>query len=75
MAFGDDISDADGFAVLQAERDAGRIHGLAVAVTGPHGMPDEVRAAADVLLDSPRDVARALSALATALEHEGGARG
>ena len=75
VAFGDDISDADGFAVLQAERDAGRIHGLAVAVTGPHGMPDEVRAAADVLLDSPRDVARALSALATALEHEGGARG
>jgi trehalose-phosphatase len=70
VAFGDDISDADGFDVLRSARDAGRIHGLAVAVTGPHGMLDGVRARADVLLDSPSDVARALSALAGALERE-----
>ena len=68
MAFGDDSSDADGFAVLRAARQAGAIDGLAVAVTGPHGMPDEVRAAADLLLDTPRDVARALAALARAVE-------
>ena len=68
VAFGDDSSDADGFAVLRAARDAGALDGLAVAVTGPHGMPDDVRAAADVLLDTPRDVARALAALASAVE-------
>jgi hypothetical protein len=44
---------------------------LAVAVTGPHGMPDEVRAAADTVLAGPLDAARALSALAGALEREG----
>lgn len=68
VAFGDDVSDAEGFAVLRGARDAGAVDGLAVAVTGPHGMPAEVRAAADVLLATPRDAARALSALATALE-------
>ena len=47
------------------------LDGLAVAVTGPHGMPDDVRAAADALLETPRDVARALSALARSLEREG----
>ena len=71
VAFGDDSSDADGFAVLRAARTAGTLGGLAVAVTGPHGMPDDVRAAADVLLDTPRDVARALAALARELEREG----
>ena len=71
VAFGDDVSDADGFAVLRAARGSGAIRGLAVAVTGPHGMPDEVRAAADVLLDSPFKAARALAALATALERDG----
>ena len=70
VAFGDDLSDADGFAVLRAARTAGTSGGLAVAVTGPHGMPDEVRAAADVVLDTPFDAARALSALAAALERE-----
>jgi hypothetical protein len=33
-------------------------------------MPDDVRAAADALLDTPRDVARALSALARSVERE-----
>jgi len=70
VAFGDDLSDADGFAVLRSTRDSGGSGGLAVAVTGPHGMPDEVRAAADIVLETPREAARALSALATALERE-----
>jgi trehalose-phosphatase len=68
VAFGDDVSDADGFGVLRAARDAGTIRGLAVGVVGPHGMPDEVRAAADVVLATPFEAARALAALATALE-------
>jgi trehalose-phosphatase len=68
VAFGDDISDADGFMVLHGARANGVIAGLAVAVTGPHGMPDEVRAAADIVLDTPHEAARVLSALATALE-------
>jgi len=71
VAFGDDSSDADGFAVLRSARAAGALDGLAVGVTGPHGMPDDVRAAADALLETPRDVARALSALARELEREG----
>jgi trehalose-phosphatase len=70
VAFGDDSSDADAFAVLRAARGAGAMGGLAVAVTGPHGMPDDVRAAADALLGTPRDVARALSALARSVERE-----
>jgi len=71
VAFGDDSSDADGFGVLGAARGSGALDGLAVAVTGPHGMPDDVRAAADVLLDSPRDVARALAELARVVERDG----
>jgi trehalose-phosphatase len=70
LAFGDDVSDADGFAVLRAARDAGVVGGLAVGVVGPHGMPDEVRAAADVVLASPFQAARALAAIATTLERE-----
>ncbi len=70
LAFGDDLSDADGFAVLRAARDEGVVGGLAVGVVGPHGMPDEVRAAADVVLASPFLAARALSAIATTLERE-----
>ena len=75
VAFGDDVSDADGFAVLRAARVAGTSGGLAVGVTGPHGMPDEVRAAADAVLDTPFDAARALSALASRLEREVGPGG
>ena len=70
MAFGDDVSDADGFGVLRAARGSGSVEGLAVGVVGPHGMPDEVRAAADVVLATPFEAARALSALASALERE-----
>jgi trehalose-phosphatase len=70
VAFGDDSSDADGFAVIREARAAGDTGGLAVAVTGPHGMPDEVRAAADIVLETPFYAARALAALARALERE-----
>ncbi len=72
VAFGDDLSDADGFAVLHAARRSGTLSAaLAVAVTGPHGMPDEVGAAADIVLATPHDAARALSVLAGVLEREG----
>lgn len=67
VAFGDDVSDADGFAVMRASREAGAIGGLAVAVVGPHGIPEEVEAVADVTLATPYEAARALSALARAL--------
>jgi trehalose-phosphatase len=68
IAFGDDVSDADGFRVLRSARDEGRCDGLAVGVTGPHGMPDEVRALADIVLETPFDAARALSAVARVIE-------
>ena len=71
VAFGDDVSDADGFGgPARGARDQGPSTGLAVGVVGPHGMPDEVRAAADVVLATPFEAARALSALASALERE-----
>jgi trehalose-phosphatase len=70
VAFGDDSSDADAFAVLRALRASGRIDGLAVAVTGPHGMPDDVRAAADVVLETPFEAARLLALTARGLKAE-----
>ena len=72
VAFGDDSSDADAFGVLRAARSAGALDALAVAVTGPHGMPDDVRAAADVTLATPQDAARLLAYLARALKAETG---
>ena len=70
IAFGDDLSDVDAFTVLRAGRDAGRLDALAVGVTGPHGMPDEMREAADLVLGSPFDAARMLAWIARALEVE-----
>jgi trehalose 6-phosphate phosphatase len=70
IAFGDDISDADAFAVLQTARDSAGVDGLAVGVTGPHGMPDEVREAADLVLSTPFEAARLLAWIARALERE-----
>lgn len=67
IALGDDSSDADAFAILRALRTKGRIDGLAVAVTGPHGMPDDVRAAADVALGTPFEAARWLASIARSL--------
>jgi trehalose-phosphatase len=70
LAFGDDVSDADGFVVLRQAREAGSLDGLAIAVAGPHGMPPEVQAAADLVLPTPFDAARALSALASVVAAE-----
>ncbi len=70
-AFGDDSSDADAFAVLRAARTSGACDGLAIGVTGPRGVPEDVRAQADVVLETPRDAARLLSALARALAAHG----
>lgn len=70
IAFGDDSSDADAFTVLRTARDAGDLDGLAVGVTGPHGMPDEVRAAADVVLGTPFEAARLLASIARTLRRE-----
>jgi trehalose 6-phosphate phosphatase len=67
VAFGDDSSDADAFGVLRAARSRGTCDGLAIGVTGPRGVPDDVRASADVVLDAPLDAARLLSALARAV--------
>lgn len=72
IALGDDVSDADAFAVLRAARDSTGIDGLAVGVTGPHGMPDEVREAADLVLSTPFEAARMLAWIARALEREAG---
>jgi trehalose-phosphatase len=67
LALGDDVSDADGFAVLRAARAAGRLHPLAAAVIAT-GMPDEVAAAADVRLADADAAARLLSSLARMLD-------
>lgn len=71
IAFGDDSSDADAFAVLRAARAAGELDGLAVGVTGPHGMPEEVRDAADLVLETPFAAARLIASIARALRREG----
>ncbi|HEX7950642.1 MAG TPA: trehalose-phosphatase [Candidatus Limnocylindrales bacterium] len=70
IAFGDDLSDVDAFAVLRDARSAGTIDALAVGVTGPHGTPDEVRDAADLVLATPFEAARMLAWIARALERE-----
>jgi trehalose 6-phosphate phosphatase len=72
LVLGDDRSDAEAFTVVSAARARRRapIAGLSVAVHGAHETPAEVLAAADVLLASPRDAARLLSALATHLAAE-----
>lgn len=75
VAFGDDSSDADAFAVLRSARDRGELDGLALGVVGPHGMPDDVRAAADMVLATPIEAARLLATMARALRLEGPAGG
>jgi trehalose-phosphatase len=71
IALGDDSSDADAFAVLTAARRSGSIDALVVAVTGPHGMPDDVRAAGDVVLETPFAAARLLASIARLVERDG----
>jgi trehalose-phosphatase len=70
ICFGDDSSDADAFGVLRAARAAGTIDGVAVAVTGPHGMPDDVRGAADLVLETPFAAARMLASIARLIERQ-----
>ena len=70
LLLGDDVSDADAFAVLLEAREAGTSDGLAVAVTGPHGMPPEVAEVADAVLATPFEAARLLAAVARAIRAE-----
>ncbi len=72
IAIGDDLSDVDAFSVLRAAREAGGLDALAVGVVGPHGMPDEVRHGADVVLATPFQAARLLAWIARALDREAG---
>jgi trehalose 6-phosphate phosphatase len=61
---GDDVSDAQAFAVLRAEREAGLTDGVAVAIQARSEVPADVSANADLMLGSPHDAAKFLSALA-----------
>ncbi len=71
VAMGDDVSDADAFGVLRAAREAGSLDALAVAIYGPHGMPDAVRESADLHLASPHDASRLLASIARILARDG----
>ena len=64
IMLGDDVSDAEAFAVLTMARAAGRVDGLAIAVQARTETPPAVAAAADVVLASPTEAARFLSGLA-----------
>ena len=66
---GDDVSDAMAFKSLRELRKRGVTDGVAVAVKArPDYMPPEVLANADVVLSSPAEATRFLSALARKLE-------
>lgn len=68
LVMGDDRSDAEAFLTLRRARDAGRLAGLAVGVLGAAETPAEVLDAADVVLPSPVEASRFISAVAAALE-------
>jgi trehalose 6-phosphate phosphatase len=61
---GDDVSDALAFRELRAARERGELDGIAVAVLARAEVPPEVAATADLVLASPRDATRFLSAIA-----------
>jgi trehalose 6-phosphate phosphatase len=67
LMLGDDLSDAQAFAVLRDARTARRTDGVAVAIQARAEVPAEVVATADLVLRSPREAARFLSALARRL--------
>lgn len=67
---GDDISDAMAFAALRRLRAAGVTDGVAVAVQARAEVPLQVLEAADMVLSSPVDATRFLSALARRLAAE-----
>ncbi len=64
---GDDRTDVAAFRVLRAARDAGELHGRAIAVGPDPTMFDATGHEADVVLSAPRDVATFLSVLARVL--------
>jgi trehalose-phosphatase len=68
IAMGDDRTDAEAFAVLREARARGELAALALGVDAGHEVPRAVLDASDVLVRSPHDAARVLSALARALE-------
>lgn len=67
VLIGDDRSDAEAFAELRAARDAGELHGLAIAVHTHPDVSPAVAAEADAMLASPQETARFLSGLSRAL--------
>jgi trehalose 6-phosphate phosphatase len=67
LVLGDDRSDALAFEALRELRDGGVTDGLSVAVQAHAEAPVEVAAAADIVLASPVEAARLLSALARRL--------
>jgi trehalose-phosphatase len=60
---GDDVSDAMAFRALRELRASGVTDGVAVAIQARAEVPAEVLAAADIVLGSPTDATRFLSAL------------
>lgn len=68
---GDDVSDAQAFAVLRAARSAGETDGVAVAIQARSEVPPEVAATADIVLGSPAQAAGFLAALARRLAAQG----
>ena len=65
---GDDVSDAMAFRALRELRAAGVTDGISVAVQARSEVPAEVLAAADLVLASPVDATRFLSAIARRLD-------
>lgn len=68
LVLGDDRSDAEAFEVIRAARRRTGLHAVTLAVHGSVETPPEVVASADVVLATPRDAARVLSALGRELE-------
>lgn len=68
LVLGDDRSDAEAFEVVRSARTRGTLRALAVAVHGAVETPAEVVAGADVVLATPRDAARLLSAVGREVE-------
>jgi trehalose 6-phosphate phosphatase len=68
LVLGDDVSDAEAFRVLIAARSTGALAGVTIGVRGGAETPAAVLEAADVVLPTPHDAARLLSALARELE-------
>ena len=63
ILLGDDVSDAMAFRALLSLRAAGTTDGVAVAIQARTEVPAEVLASADIVLASPVDATRFLSAL------------